>query len=121
MNFVFSGDDQRAKSRRSGGLIPESFAGLLGDQLVNAEQAGLLDGFLDGEKADEQLVGPGTYLVISPPIASITAELQPLLDWRRRQGYTVKHVTTAETGTSTTNIKITSRISTTTPWCLLNL
>ncbi len=105
VNFVFSGDDQRAKSRRSNGLIPESFAGLLRDQLVNADQAGLLAGFLDGDKADGQLVGPGTYLVISPPIASITAELQPLLDWRSRQGYTVKHVTTAQTGTSTSNIK----------------
>ncbi len=90
INFTFSGVDHRAKSHGEKKLMPESFAGILADQLVNPPN-------MDS--------GPGAYLVISPTSSSVTAALQPLLDWRKRQGYTVIHATTGLIGTSTTAIK----------------
>ncbi|MDO9171217.1 MAG: C25 family cysteine peptidase [bacterium] len=47
----------------------------------------------------------GSYLVICPNNATVIANLAPLLDWRRRQGYNVVLATTAETGTTNTAIK----------------
>jgi len=47
----------------------------------------------------------GTYLVICPNNATVIANLAPLLDWRRRQGYNVVLATTAETGTTNSAIK----------------
>jgi len=101
LDFAFSGRDDRAKPRRSGRMIPESFRGLLQGQVLNWEEIVSQSAGKSGLPA----TGPGTYLVISPEIASITAALQPLLDWRSRQGYTVRHATTLTTGTSTTQIK----------------
>jgi hypothetical protein len=52
-----------------------------------------------------QEVQRGTYLIICPNDAAVISRLQPLVDWRQRQGLPVKLATTAETGTSETAIK----------------
>jgi len=72
--------------------IPESFDRLYRDVVVNY-------------RGDEAVSGPGTYLVICPNITSIITSLEPLLDWRRRQGYDVRLATTTETGSYTSSIK----------------
>ena len=46
-----------------------------------------------------QQVRHGTYLIICPNNASVISRLQPLIDWRQRQGLPVRLATTAETGT----------------------
>lgn len=50
-------------------------------------------------------VALGTYLVICPNNATVIASLEPLLDWRRRQGYNVILAHTGQTGTTNTAIK----------------
>ncbi len=72
--------------------IPSSFDRLYSDLLVNYERGGAQ-------------VGPGSYLVICPDNAAVLTSLQPLLNWRRRQGYNVIVATTAQTGTTNTAIK----------------
>jgi len=42
--------------------------------------------------------GPGTYLAVCPDDPAVIANLEPLLDWRRRQGYAVQLATLTETG-----------------------
>jgi len=42
----------------------------------------------------------GTYVVISRNIQDVVNRLQPLLDWRRRMGYNVVHVTTDDIGST---------------------
>jgi len=42
----------------------------------------------------------GAWLLISDESSEVTSRLQPLVEWRRRQGFPVHAVTTAETGTS---------------------
>ncbi len=101
LEFTFSGRDDRAKSRRTSGPLPESFSGLLQDKIVNWPLAGAES----GGKSNDPAIGPGTYLVISPNIPGVVSALRPLIEWRSRQGYTVKHVSTAVSGGSTTQIK----------------
>ena len=48
---------------------------------------------------------PGTYLMICSSSTAVTTRVEPLLEWRRRQGYNVLLATTAETGTTTSSIK----------------
>jgi hypothetical protein len=50
-------------------------------------------------------VSNGTWLCICPNDAGVVARLQPLADWHKRQGYPARIVTTAETGTTNTQIK----------------
>jgi hypothetical protein len=52
-----------------------------------------------------QAVQPGTYLIICPNDQGVVSRLQPLINWRQRQGLPVRLATTAETGTSNTAIK----------------
>ncbi len=47
----------------------------------------------------------GTYVIISRHQEDVTELLQPLLEWRRRMGYNVVHVTTATTGTDPQDIQ----------------
>ncbi|HOX24869.1 MAG TPA: C25 family cysteine peptidase [Candidatus Krumholzibacteria bacterium] len=47
---------------------------------------------------------PGTYLMIITSTTGAAAAVEPLLEWRRQQGYTVQAVTTQTTGTSTAQI-----------------
>ena len=56
-------------------------------------------------QAQRHQVGLGTWLVICANDAAVTSRLQPLIDWRQREGYTVKLATTAETGTTANQIK----------------
>ncbi|MCP4547246.1 MAG: hypothetical protein GY835_12375 [bacterium] len=79
-------------------FLPESFARLYRDVLFNGDSRALA-GLLDVQ------TGPGTYLVICPHNSSVIQELEPLLDWRRRQGYNVRLATLAETGSSSSQIK----------------
>jgi len=57
------------------------------------------------ERDGEAPIGPGTYLMICPNNASVLAAVEPLADWRRRQGYNVMVVTTAETGGTNSQIR----------------
>lgn len=47
----------------------------------------------------------GCWLVICPNDPQVTSRLAPLVDWRTRQGMTVRVATTAETGTTREQIK----------------
>jgi len=47
----------------------------------------------------------GTWLLISANNSSVVSKLQPLIEWRTRQGYRVYATTTQETGTSESAIK----------------
>jgi hypothetical protein len=47
----------------------------------------------------------GCWLLISPDNAGVTSRLQPLVNWRTRQGLSARMVTTAETGTTKELIK----------------
>ena len=90
----FAGTDRRnVPQRPSPRMIPESF-----DRIYSQTVMGY-------ERDPDTTVGPGSYLMICPNNASVIAAVQPLLDWRRRQGYNVVFATTAETGTTTYAIK----------------
>ncbi len=89
----FSGRDHRNDPTGPARLIPESFANILEDAVVGYE------------RGDEVASGPGSYLYICPNNAAVTTALQPLVNWRARQGYNVVVATTAQTGTTTTTIK----------------
>ncbi len=73
--------------------LPESFATLL-EQTV-----------LGFDKSNVATVPLGTWVCIMPSDLAVEAEMQPLLEWRARQGYNVVTATTAETGTTNTAIK----------------
>ncbi len=77
--------------------VPESFDRLYRDLILN------FDAYR--EQGAEAEVGPGTWLVIAPNNATVLSILEPLLEWRRRMGYTVQLATTNETGTYETEIK----------------
>ncbi len=88
----FTADPGAVAPRRT--KIARSFANLLEAEVIGA--AALLDGY--------QVV-PGTYLAVVSSATGAMGAVQPLLDWRRKQGYNVIAASTAETGTSTTQIK----------------
>jgi len=95
VEFTFVGDDDRNNPRLTSAQLPASFAGLYADRVINAAE-------------DVRSVGAhglGTYLVICPDNVGVVNALQPLLEWRKRQGYTVQLATTAETGPSRIAIK----------------
>jgi hypothetical protein len=50
-------------------------------------------------------VEQGGFLIISPDNPQVTARLQPLISWKQRKGWPVVLATTAQTGTSATQIK----------------
>jgi len=74
--------------------IAETFANLLEAQVLGGAVA----------RQDLEVV-PGTYLLVYPSAAGADAAVEPLLEWRREQGYTVVAVSTATTGTANTQIK----------------
>ncbi len=77
--------------------VPESFDRLYRDLILNYETG--------QGRGDAVEVGPGTWLMIVPDNATVLNILEPLLEWRRRMGYTVRLATTVETGTSESAIK----------------
>jgi len=74
--------------------IPPSFDRLYQELVIN----------YDGPPA-EVGVAQGSYVVICPDDNGVVTRLQPLLDWRERQGYTTYLATTSETGTTKEAIK----------------
>ena len=94
VEFTFTGEDRRNDPAGAVRPVPESFARLLADRVVNYPDS------------DTGATGtPSTYLAICPNSAGVVDALGPLLDWRRRQGYNVILATTGETGTTTASIK----------------
>ncbi len=72
-------------------FIPESFADLYTANVLNADRV-----------LDDMTVGPGTYLMVYTAAAGIDTRVEPLLEWRRRQGYNVIAVSTTGAGGNTT-------------------
>ena len=62
--------------REDSRVVPESFHRLFMDTVL-------------GYRAEEMTVVPGTYLMFCRNDASALAAIEPVLDWRRRQGYNV--------------------------------
>ncbi len=75
-------------------FVPESFDRIFGSLILN------WDAQRDGVE-----VGPGTYVLIMPTDPQIMTALQPLIAWRKRQGYHVVTANTSQTGTTPTQIK----------------
>jgi hypothetical protein len=82
----FSGVDNRNAAPVHRDLIPESFDALYRDAVV-------------GYRAGESNVAPGSILYIST--GSVNSQIEPLLEWRRRQGYNVVHSTGGSSNTGT--------------------
>ncbi len=80
-------------NQKSGAILPESFATMFENEILGYEAKG------------DVMEGPGSYLLIYPENATILANLQPLIQWRQRQGYNVIVASTGVTGTSTGSIK----------------
>ena len=100
----FAGQDLTNTLTRTSDFIPESFDQLYRSMVINYVSPSSVpeDG---GSKRSGTQVGLGTWLVICPNDAGVTSRLQTLMDWRQREGYTVRLATTAETGTTASQIK----------------
>ncbi|MBN1423028.1 carboxypeptidase regulatory-like domain-containing protein, partial [Candidatus Fermentibacteria bacterium] len=92
----FGGHDPRNGSPLPRSRIPESFHFMYQDVVLN------YDASMDRSGVE---VGPGTYLVIHRAVDGVLTRLQPLIDWRTRQGFNVLVASTTQTGTTTTTIK----------------
>ena len=57
------------------------------------------------ELYDEGTPEPGSILIICVNNTEVTTRLQPLVDWKKRKGYAVILATTAQTGSSYSDIK----------------
>ncbi len=72
-----------------------------------AQSAGFFTPFRDlfpaAQRAALETTAEGGYLVITPP--EMAATIEPFLAWKRELGYAVQVATTAETGTSNTQIQ----------------
>ncbi len=97
IGFTFEGQDNRNNPRSAPTDLPASFAGLYADRVVNAVPA----------TADKSVGtdGLGIYMVVCPDEVGVVTALQPLLEWRRRQGYQVQLTTFPPTGTSAAAVK----------------
>ncbi|MCP4547247.1 MAG: T9SS type A sorting domain-containing protein [bacterium] len=80
--FEFSGEDDRAPAPPNRNFIPQSFVDIYADMVLNYNGAG-------SDRSDDTIIGPGTILYIAPNYSAVTSRLEPLLEWRRRQGYRV--------------------------------
>lgn len=94
----FSASDPSAERPRRRASIPESFDRLYRDVVLNYAQSA---NFRSGEAE----VGPGTWLLIYPNSTAVSTRLQPLIDWRERQGYNVIAINTDGTGSTNGAIK----------------
>jgi len=90
----FGGKDDRNPLAKNKGMIAESFDSFYRSSVLNYDAA-----------AKSLPVEIGTYLAICPDNATVIANIEPLLNWRRRQGYNVVLATTTQTGTTNTQIK----------------
>ncbi len=89
-DFVASNDGNNSNGSH---LIPESFASMYESEILGYERNG------------QVMDGLGSYLIIHPNNATVLANLQPLINWRARQGYNVVVASTAVAGSNTTSIK----------------
>jgi hypothetical protein len=83
---------------RSPRSIPASFDRLYRDLVLNYDGSAMSS--LRGA-----IPTLSRYLVICPNITAIEEGLEPVVEWRQRQGFEVQLVTTAETGTTKEQIK----------------
>ena len=90
----FTGQDLRNVQARPHRLIPASFDRLYGTLVPN----------YPGPREDQE-ISRGTYVLICPDDAQVIAALQPLVEWRTRQGFEVTLATTTQTGTAAEQIK----------------
>jgi hypothetical protein len=90
----FTDGDPENVQRRRRSTIPPSFDQLYRDIVVN----------YSGPDAGQTMT-PGTYLMICQNNATVLNLVQPLLDWRQRQGFSTILAHTGQTGTSTSSIK----------------
>jgi len=94
VEFTFEGPRGGGTSVGEPDYIPESFDHIYRDTVWGYSRSNSMS-----------TVGPGSYLVICPDNSSVITSLQPLLDWRRRQGYNVILATLSQTGSSNSLIK----------------
>ncbi len=93
IDLRFVPDGKGAGAPRPERPVPASFATLY-DRVLGADLV-----------AKSPVIARGTYLVVCPDDASVVSALDPLLQWRREQGYHVVLATTSETGTTNTQIR----------------
>jgi hypothetical protein len=94
VHVAYSGRDPVNEKRTAPRAIPASFDRLYRSIVVN------YDGPPPGTRVEQ-----GTWLIIAPNNTAVTTRLQPLVDWRTRQGLSPRLVTTAQTGTTAESIK----------------
>lgn len=94
VSVSFAGENLTNAVVRHRASVPPSFDQMYGEAVVNYEAP-----------PEGVAVTPGTWLLICPNDGGVITRLQPLLDWRKRQGYNAVLATTAETGSSRTQIK----------------
>ena len=92
LEITFSGTNLKNAAPRPRRFIPESFDLMYRQTVLNYTSA-------------KGAVGPGKYLVICADNSTVIANLDPLLEWRLKQGYEVQLATLSETGSSTSSIK----------------
>ncbi|MBK8164868.1 MAG: hypothetical protein IPK64_02770 [bacterium] len=76
--------------------LPASFAALAGGQVL---------GLPRGKSLPVMGTEPGLWVAVVRNNATVLSKLQPLLDWRRRQGYSVEIVDADAAGNTTAGIK----------------
>jgi len=89
----FTGEDLRNVPQDTNKPIPQSFARLVEEQVVGLD------------RDVEVYNGPGVYAMVCQDDAAVIDAVQPLLEWRRRQGYLVHLVTTTEAGSDPESIR----------------
>lgn len=92
LDLAFSADPTAKNDERT--QLAATFANLL--------EAQALGGAMLRQEYD---VVPGTYLMILPDVSGVEEAVEPLLQWRRQQGYNVIVATTLQAGGSTGQIK----------------
>jgi len=98
VEITFGGADARNAAPRRRDAVTESFATMYRHAILNYDEIAATN----GAKGAAQ---PGSFLYIHLDAAGIVESLEPLLDWRRRQGYNVVLVPTTETGYSHDSIR----------------
>ncbi|MCK4306047.1 MAG: hypothetical protein KAY24_17540, partial [Candidatus Eisenbacteria sp.] len=94
VDVTFAGTDLRNAKERHARVIPASFDRLYRRLVANYE----------GPRQG-QSVSLGSCVIICPNNPSVVDALEPLVEWRTRKGYDVYLATTAETGSSGSEIK----------------
>jgi len=94
LEVEFAWDGEATGGAVAGTFVPESFDNLFAETVTGWATV-----------REDVTVGPGTWLAICPNIASVVAAVEPLRQWRERQGYNAVLVTTEVAGTTNTAIK----------------